>query len=131
MRDDGHRGQIYQELCRTLMEQRPPYFWFENVIGLVTMDGGSASRVDDKRVFRPGRVMDRIFGAFRECGYKVEWRVINPRSFVPQYRERVYFVGSLLELEFPDMNWDKIYPLKDDKPMVLRTLWKMNTQQVK
>jgi len=125
LRDDGHRGQMYQELCRTLMEQRPPYFLFENVIGLVTMDGGSAWRgVDQVRVFQPGRVMDRILGAFRECGYKVEWRVINSRSFVPQYRERVYFVGSLLELDFPDMNWENIYPPKDDKQrsMVLRDI---------
>ena len=66
LRDDGHRGQMYQELCRILMEQRPPYFLFENVVGLVTMDGGDATRVGDKRVFKPGRVMDRILGAFRE-----------------------------------------------------------------
>jgi len=62
-------------------------------------------------VYRPGRVMERVVEAFRECGYKVELRVVNAgHGFVPQYRERVYFVGSRVDLDFPDMVWENIYP---------------------
>ena len=118
--DDGHRGQLYQELVRILMEVRPAYFLFENVVGLVTMEGGRASHWTGQHIFKTGKVMDRILEAFRECGYKVEWRVVNSKHFVPQYRERVYFVGSLLELECPDMNWDNIYPPDNYKPPILR-----------
>jgi len=118
--DDGHRGQMYQELVRILMEERPPYFLFENVVGLVTMEGGFASHSNGEHKFQAGEVMERILSAFRECGYKVEWHVVNSKHFVPQYRERVFFVGSLLELECPDMNWDNIYPPEHCKPPILR-----------
>eukprot|EP00979_Chaetoceros_neogracilis_P004264 scaffold751_cov154-Chaetoceros_neogracile.AAC.5 len=118
--DDGHRGQMYQELVRILMEERPPYFLFENVVGLVTMEGGFASHSAGEHIFKAGKVMERILEAFRDCGYKVEWQVVNSKHFVPQYRERVFFVGSLLELECPDMNWDNIYPPDHCKPLVLR-----------
>jgi DNA (cytosine-5)-methyltransferase 1 len=118
--DDGHRGQMYQELVRILMEERPKYFLFENVVGLVTMEGGSASHWTGEHIFKSGKVMDRILEAFRNCGYKVEWHVVNSKYFVPQYRERVYFVGSLLELECPDMNWNNIYPPDECKPPFLR-----------
>ena len=120
LEDDNHRGQMYQELVRILMEQRPPFFLFENVVGLVTMDGGCASHYTGEHIFKSGKVMDKILEAFRECGYKVEWQVVNAGRFVPQYRERVYFVGSLLELNCPDMEWDNIYPSDDNLPPVLR-----------
>mmetsp|Transcript_26676 Transcript_26676/g.32871 ORF Transcript_26676/g.32871 Transcript_26676/m.32871 type:complete len:556 (+) Transcript_26676:54-1721(+) len=120
LNDDGHRGQLYQELVRVLMEEQPPFFLFENVVGLVTMEGGRASHWTGEHIFKSGKVMDRILEAFRDCGYKVEWHVINSGRFVPQYRERVYFVGSLLELDCPDMNWDNIYPTDDEKPPILR-----------
>ena len=126
LEDANHRGQLYQELVRVLMEQQPPFFLFENVVGLVTMDGGHAARWnwdgngkgesegtqsrEHTRSFKSGKVMDKILDAFRACGYKVEWHVVNSRHFVPQYRERVYFVGSLLELNCPDMEWENIYP---------------------
>ena len=37
------RGQLYRELARLLMKKRPAAFLFENVAGLVTMDGGTSS----------------------------------------------------------------------------------------
>eukprot|EP01046_Picozoa_sp_COSAG06_P119090 COSAG06_NODE_66327_length_254_cov_1.322581_1_plen_51_part_10 len=35
------RGQLYRELVRLLTACQPPAFLFENVTGLVVMDGGS------------------------------------------------------------------------------------------
>eukprot|EP00571_Detonula_confervacea_P015968 CAMPEP_0172307462 /NCGR_PEP_ID=MMETSP1058-20130122/8314_1 /TAXON_ID=83371 /ORGANISM="Detonula confervacea, Strain CCMP 353" /LENGTH=426 /DNA_ID=CAMNT_0013019635 /DNA_START=684 /DNA_END=1964 /DNA_ORIENTATION=- len=111
--DDGHRGQMYQELVRTLMEERPKYFLFENVVGLLKMDGGVASHRLGEHVFKPGKVMNVVLDAFRSCGYKVQWHVVNSKHFIPQHRERVYFFGSLLELDCPDMEWENIYPRVD------------------
>lgn len=116
--DDGHRGQMYQELVRILIDQQPPFFLFENVVGLVTMDGGRRNRVSssddhDERQndsFEAGKTMETILEAFGSCGYKVEWHVVNCKHFCPQHRERVYFFGSLLELDCPDMVWENIYP---------------------
>jgi DNA (cytosine-5)-methyltransferase 1 len=117
--EDGHRGQMYQELVRILMEQQPPFFLFENVVGLVTMDGGRRlgrghSSDGDQHYFEAGKTMETVLKAFRSCGYKVEWHVVNCKYFCPQHRERVYFVGSLLELNTPDMVWDNIYPREED-----------------
>ena len=119
---DDDRGQLYQELVRILMTKQPPMFLFENVAGLVTMDGGSRGKreKDIGVTFIAGKVLDGILGAFRRCGYKVEWKIINARHFVPQYRERVYFIGSRLELQCKDFEWEQIYPI--EKPPVLRSI---------
>ena len=130
--DDGHRGQMYQELVRILMEERPSFFLFENVVGLVTMDGGrrvipggvfSKEKYNIEHSFEAGRTMETVLEAFRSCGYKVEWQVVNCKHFCPQHRERVYFVGSKLEMDCPDVVWENIYRRrddKDDKTMLLR-----------
>jgi DNA (cytosine-5)-methyltransferase 1 len=119
---DDDRGQLYQELVRVLMMKQPPLFLFENVAGLVTMDGGSRSQRTKGQAteITAGNVMEKILQAFRACGYKVEWRIVNARHFVPQYRERVYFVGSRLDLQCEDFHWDKLYP--NEKPPVLRNV---------
>ena len=117
--DDGHRGQMYQELVRILRAEQPSFFLFENVVGLVTMDGGkrivpdgvsSDEKYSTEHAFEAGRTMKIILDAFRSCGYKVEWNVVNCKQFCPQHRERVYFVGSKLELNCPDVTWENIYP---------------------
>lgn len=80
---------------------------FENVAGLVTMDGGSRPEIDregqdrdDKKMkmFKAGRTFETVLQAFRECGYEVSWRVLNARHWVAQTRERVYMVGIRSDL---------------------------------
>ncbi len=123
LEDDGHRGQMYQELVRILVKEQPPFFLFENVVGLVTMDGGrrvvpqgvsSDEKYTTQHFFEAGKTMEIVLKAFRSCGYKVEWHVVNCKDFCPQHRERVYFVGSRLDLNCPDVEWDNIYP-KNEK----------------
>jgi len=66
---------------------RPRWFVFENVVGLVTHEGGEKLRA--------------ILDAFSEMGYMVSWRIINAASFgVPQNRERVVIVGNCLGIDF-------------------------------
>jgi len=114
---------MYQELVRILMEEHPSFFLFENVLGLVTMDGGrrvvpvevsSDEKYKTQHSFEAGRTMETVLEAFRSCGYKVEWHVVNCKDFCPQHRERVYFVGSRLDLNCADVAWENLYP-KNEK----------------
>jgi DNA (cytosine-5)-methyltransferase 1 len=86
-------GQLYLELVRILRACRPRAFLFENVVGLVTMDGGSRKQHRHGSEFVAGRTFETILGAFHECGYDISWRVVNARHWLPQNRERVYMVG--------------------------------------
>ena len=111
------RGHLYKELVRLLRAHRPRSFLFENVVGLVTTEGGSRSRSkaplanNDRElpdlVFESGEVLARILKEFEECGYAVSWKVINARQWLPQCRERVYIVGFRNDLNIT-MSWDAI-----------------------
>lgn len=98
------RGQLYQELVRLLNSKKPKAFLFENVAGLVEMDGGLRNRRGEPTLLRPGRTFQRILQSFQDCGYNVSWRVVNSRHWLPQYRERVYIVGFRSDLQ-KDMDW--------------------------
>ena len=97
---DDDRGQLYRELGRILQDKQPKCFIFENVTGLVTLDGGwRTGRVRGERpTFATGAVFERILDTFRSCGYKVDWNVLNSRKWLPQMRERVYIIGTRNDL---------------------------------
>ena len=87
-----HRGQLYLEVCRVLGAARPRAFLLENVAGLFTLDGGGFHKEYSKRT--PGKAHLTIVAAFEACGYSVSSRILPAHSFgVPQYRDRLYFVG--------------------------------------
>jgi DNA (cytosine-5)-methyltransferase 1 len=79
---DDPRGNLTIEFARLADRLRPPWLVWENVPGVLSIDGG------------------RTFGAFLgmlvECGYGVAYRVLDARFFgVPQRRRRVFVVGHL------------------------------------
>jgi DNA (cytosine-5)-methyltransferase 1 len=110
------RGQLYRELARVLHEKQPPLFLFENVAGLVTMEGGSRTkREKNKRtIFKTGAVFHRILDVFQSCGYKVDWKIVNSRHFLPQQRERVYIVGTRNDLGCDSFNWENLVGDQND-----------------
>lgn len=76
------RGTLFFEIARFASILRPKYLFLENVVGLLTHDGGATFAT--------------ILGAMDELGYNVEWQVFNSKNFgVPQHRERVFIVGHL------------------------------------
>jgi DNA (cytosine-5)-methyltransferase 1 len=87
---DPTRGGLFGEIVRLLRSKKPSYLFFENVRGLLS-----------KR-----RDYGRIITALDECGYDLQWQVINSKYFVPQNRERVYIIGHLRGLTRPE-----IFPL--------------------
>lgn len=79
---DDPRGNLTIEFARLADRLRPLWLVWENVPGVLSIDGG------------------RTFGAFLgmlvECGYGVAYRILDARYFgIPQRRRRVFVVGHL------------------------------------
>ena len=87
---DDPRGKLFQEYFRIINELRPKLFVFENVKGLLSMQGGS--------------LFKQIISLFESIGYNVSYKLLNAADFgTPQIRERVIIVGTLSSkiFEFP------------------------------
>jgi DNA-cytosine methyltransferase len=86
LQDD--RGKLFFEIVRLLRQcnPKPKAFLLENVPAIIDIDGGKTMQV--------------VLSELRAAGFEVSWRVLNSRAYVPQSRERVFFVGvrrNLLE----------------------------------
>jgi DNA (cytosine-5)-methyltransferase 1 len=73
------RSGLFYQATRIIKAKRPSYFIFENVKGLFSSNGG----LDWLNVLRE----------IANIGYDGQWQLLNTRWFLPQNRERVYFVG--------------------------------------
>ena len=74
------RNQLHKRYAALLKTLHPDVFVFENVLGLLTMDGGEFVNI--------------VLEGLRECGYEVGlWRMNTAEYGVPQRRERVVIVG--------------------------------------
>ena len=81
------RAWLFEEYCRVLSIVKPKLFLFENVSGLLSMQGGKLIKVIKKR--------------FHDLGYEVQIKLLNAVDYgVPQYRERVILVGMRGENHF-------------------------------
>lgn len=81
------RGKLFQEYYRVLKEFSPQFFLFENVKGLLSMQGGE--------------LLETIISLFQSLGYKVQYKLLNAADYgVPQIRERVIIVGSKFSHDF-------------------------------
>src|SRR3989344_761462 len=84
---DDPRGKLFQEYYRVLREFNPNLFLFENVKGLLSMQGGE--------------LLKTIISLFESLGYKVQYKLLNAADFgVPQIRERIVIIGSKLKNGF-------------------------------
>jgi len=79
---DGERGNLSLEFLRLADRARPRWMVWENVPGVLSIDGG--------------RAFGAILGGMVELGYGVAYRVLDAQHFgVPQRRRRVFVVGYL------------------------------------
>ena len=78
------KGKLFFHLLRILRKARPKMFVLENVKGLVSLDNGCH--------------FQRILQLLEESGYRVTHGVVDTAWFLPQRRERVYFVGVRCDL---------------------------------
>ena len=81
------QGTLFFDVARIIKHHRPAVFVLENVKNLKSHDNGNTLRV----------IMDILEN---DLGYKVQHRVIDAASFVPQHRERIFIVGFSEDIEF-------------------------------
>ena len=89
------RSGLFYQATRIIKATKPSYFIFENVKGLFSSNGG----VDWLNVLRE----------IADIGYDGQWQLLNTRWFLPQNRERIYFVGYPRERSRPE-----IFPIGED-----------------
>lgn len=103
------QGNLFFNVAAILKEKKPTYFVLENVPNLLKHDEG-----------RTWEEIQKILT--QELGYNIRAERFSPHNFgIPQIRERVYIVGSLLSLE--DFKWPEtsnadtnISTVLDDNP---------------
>ncbi|MGV8130922.1 MAG: DNA cytosine methyltransferase [Candidatus Pacearchaeota archaeon] len=79
---DGSRSGLFYEAIRIIQGCRPKTFIFENVKGLLSINNG--------------RDFETVLRTITDIGlYDCEWQLLNTKWFLPQNRERIYFVGHL------------------------------------
>jgi DNA (cytosine-5)-methyltransferase 1 len=82
---DGKRSGLVGHVFRLLNRRRVPIVVLENVPFMLQLAKGSA--------------MDRLTRAFEELGYRWAYRTVNSLAFLPQRRERIFFVASHCDLD--------------------------------
>lgn len=75
------RSSLFFEAMRIIRDTKPDYFILENVKGLFSSNGGQDWLVVLKEI--------------ADSGYDGQWQLLNTRWFLPQNRERIYFVGHI------------------------------------
>jgi DNA (cytosine-5)-methyltransferase 1 len=75
------RNDLYMEFARFVRDLRPKMVVLENVVGLLTHQGGDT--------------LSMILEEFTGLGYRVDWRILNAAAYgVPQKRERFIMLAA-------------------------------------
>lgn len=91
----GARSGLFYEAVRLIEEFKPDVFIFENVKGLLSSN--------------KGKDFELVLRTIADIGlYECEWQLLNTAWFLPQNRERVYFVGHLTGRSKP-----RIFPISE------------------
>lgn len=97
-RQMDERAHLFEEYCRVLSIVKPKLFLFENVSGLLSMQGG--------------KLIEVIKSEFSKLGYTLKLKLLNAADYgVPQFRERVILVGIRGEVnnfEYPEIKFGDI-----------------------
>lgn len=81
---DKTQGTLFFDIARIINHKKPKAFLLENVKNLQSHDKGNTFKV--------------IKETLDSLGYKVYYKVLNGKSFVPQNRERILIVGFSKEI---------------------------------
>ena len=78
---DDPKNRLFKEFVRVVDELKPKVFIFENVTGIVSMQGGL--------------VLEAICHEFKSIGYEISHAILNSAEFgVPQARPRFIMIGT-------------------------------------
>lgn len=89
---DDPRNTLFREYVRIAKELQPKVIFFENVFGILSMQGG--------------KVLEAIINEFGEIGYNCKYSVVNAADYgVPQARPRFVLIGvrsDKVKITFPE-----------------------------
>ena len=77
--EDKTQGTLFFDVCRILKTKRPKAFMLENVKNLCSHDKGRTFKI--------------IQESLTELNYKVFFKVLDGKIYVPQHRERIVIIG--------------------------------------
>ena len=97
------RGELFFEIIRIAKHHQPKVMLLENVVGLVSIDGGD--------------ILKLMINELEAIGYEVQCQILNSSLYgIPQTRRRLYFIclhkNSKLSWTPPKPTYEEIY-LKD------------------
>jgi len=110
--ESDDRGVLFYNSHAFIKQNRPRFFIFENVKGLLSDDEGKTFQrwLDYLAKSINGNAM--LFPHPESVGYHVYWQVLNSKNFgVPQNRERVFIIG-IRDDEDNGFNFPKGVPLE-------------------
>ena len=109
--EDKTQGTLFFDICRILKAKRPKAFMLENVKNLCSHDRGHTFTV--------------IQESLRELNYKVFFKILDGKAYVPQHRERIVIVGFDMERYGESVAFE--FALKPEgKPPVVRDILEEN-----
>ena len=83
------RSGLFFEAMRIIRAKRPRYIIFENVKGLLSSNEGYDFIICLQEI--------------ADIGYDGQWQLLNTRWFLPQNRERIFFVGHIRGESSPEV----------------------------
>lgn len=89
---DPTQGTLFFNIAEILSEKQPAAFMLENVKNLVSHDKGNTFRVIRE-------VLER------DLGYRIHFRVLDAKGFVPQHRQRIIIIGFRDGMDF---DWSEV-----------------------
>jgi len=81
------QGTLFFHIARIIAHHQPRAFLLENVKNLANHDKGNTFRTIQETLRN-------------DLGYRIHWKVIDAKSFVPQHRERIFIVGFRKDNDF-------------------------------
>lgn len=111
--EDDERGVLFYNSHEFITKNKPRYFIFENVKGLLSDSAGRTfQRWIDLLGAKSVNGNPVIFPMEGAAPYHVYYKVLNAKDFgVPQNRERVFIVGIRDDAD-NNFNWPKPFPLE-------------------
>lgn len=90
------RGELFYEIPRVLRACKPSGFLLENVWNVQYIGDGCWDKDEEQCSY--GEVFKEIIRCLETEGYIVHSRTLSAQNWVPQRRERIYFVGFRSDL---------------------------------
>lgn len=106
--EDDERGILFYNSHEFIQKNKPRYFIFENVKGLLSDSDGKTFRAWVE--FLGGKSINGnpvLFPHEKSVPYHIYWRVLNAKDYgIPQNRERVFIIG-IRDYEDNVFSWPK------------------------